>query len=202
MAAAAVAGAAARIIAARRHLTAQQVRALLEEGARDLPPAGIDSASGVGALDLAAALAAPDPPRGDPEPNDDPALAADTRPLLGEGGPSRRTARGRTGSWSDPRDGHLVWLAAGQRLTARLAGPRTADLDLVLWRPGTPGGRRGRAFARTWLASASLGPSSAESISHVASSDGIYTLEVQGIRSGEVQGVRSAARYALTAERG
>jgi hypothetical protein len=44
------------------------------------------------------------------------------------------------------------------------------------------------------LAAASLGPSSAESISFTASSAGLYTLEVQG--------VRTAASYALTARRG
>jgi subtilisin family serine protease len=194
MAAAIVSGAAARIIAARPGLTAQQVREILETTARDLPPAGPDPGSGAGALDLAAALAAPDPPRGDPEPNDDPVLAAATRPLLPEGGPTRRTARGRTGSWSDPRDGFAVRLEAGQRLTATLRGLTAADLDLVLWRPGARGGRRGPAYARTWLAAASLGPSSAESISFTASSAGLYTLEVQG--------VRTAASYALTARRG
>jgi hypothetical protein len=87
----------------------------------------------------------------------------------------------------------VVELEAGQRLTARLRGPAAADLDLVLWRPGARGGRRGRAYARTWLAAASLGPSSAESIDHVASSPGRYTLEVQG--------VRAAAGYSLAAVR-
>ncbi len=194
MAAAVVSGAAARIIAARPGLTAQQVREILETSARDVPPTGPDPGTGAGALDLAAALAAPDPPRGDPEPNDDPVLAAGTRPLLPGDGPARRTVRGRTGSWSDPRDGFAVQLAAGQRLSASLRGPAAADLDLVLWRPGARGGRRGRAYARTWLAAASLGPSSSESISFTASAAGLYTLEVQG--------VRTAGRYALTAERG
>ena len=87
----------------------------------------------------------------------------------------------------------MVELEAGQRLTATLRGPAAADLDLVLWRPGARGGRRGPAYARTWLAAASLGPSSAESISFTASSAGRYTLEVPG--------VRTAARYALTARR-
>jgi subtilisin family serine protease len=193
MAAAIVSGAAARILAARPELSAQQVREILETSARDLPPSGPDPASGAGALDLAAALAAPAPPRGDPEPNDDPVLASATRPLLAEGAAAGRTVRGRTGSWSDPRDGFAVHLAAGQRLTATLRGPAAADLDLVLWRPGARGGRRGRAYARTWLASASLGPSSAESIAFTASSAGVYTLEVQG--------VRTPARYTLTARR-
>ena len=193
MAAAVVSGAAARIIAARPRLTAQQVRQILEETARDLPPAGTDSATGAGALDLAAALAAPAPPRGDPEPNDDPLLAAGTKPLLAADGPRRRTVRGRTGSWSDPRDGYVVELAAGEGLSARLRGPAAADLDLVLWRPGARGGRRGPAYARLWLAAASLGPSSSERLSHVVSSGGLYTLEVQG--------VRAAASYTLTVER-
>jgi subtilisin family serine protease len=194
MAAAVVSGAAARLIAARPGLTAQQVREILETTARDVPPSGPDPASGAGALDLAAALAAPRPPRGDPEPNDDPLLAAATRPLLASAGAPRRTVRGRTGSWSDPRDGFVVELRAGERLSAALRGPAAADLDLVLWRPGARGGRRGRDFARTWLAAAALGPSSAESLDYVASSGGVYTLEVQG--------VRAAARYALTASRG
>jgi subtilisin family serine protease len=194
MAAAVVSGAAARLISMRPGISAQQVREILEESARDVPPAGPDAATGAGALDLAAALAAPDPPGGDPEPNDDPVLAASTRPLLPSDGPRRRTVRGRAGSWSDPRDGFVVALEAGQRLTATLRGPAAADLDLVLWRPGARGGKRGRAYARTWLAAASLGPSSAETLSFTASAGGAYTLEVQG--------VRGAAHYTLTAGRG
>jgi subtilisin family serine protease len=201
MAAAVVSGAAARLIAARPRLSAQQVRELLERTARDVPPTGPDAGSGAGAVDLAAALAAPAPARGDPEPNDDPALAAGTRPLLAAGGAPARTMRGRTGSWSDPRDGFVIELAAGQRLTATLRGPAAADLDLVLWRPGARGGARGRAYARTWLAAASLGPSSVESLDHVASAAGRYTLEVQGPAL-QAQSVRSAARYTLRASRG
>ncbi|HEX2502673.1 MAG TPA: hypothetical protein VHK00_01930, partial [Miltoncostaeaceae bacterium] len=119
--------------------------------------------------------------------------ATGTRPLLAADGPDRATARGRTGSWSDPRDGYVVELRAGQRLTARLRGSGAGDLDLVLWRPGARGGRRGRAYARTWLASASLGPSASESLDYLASTGGRYTLEVQG--------VRAAADYTLTAGR-
>jgi subtilisin family serine protease len=194
MAAAVVSGAAARIMAARPGLSAQQVREILEESARDVPPSGPDPGAGAGALDLAAALAAPDPPRGDPEPNDDPLLAAATRPLLSAGAAPRRTVRGRTGSYGDPRDGYVVELGAGERLSARLRGLAAADLDLVLWRPGARGGVRGAAYARKWLAAASLGPASTEAIDYVASSGGLYTLEVQGFRT--------PARYTLTASRG
>ena len=194
MAAAVVSGAAARILAARPRLSAQQVRRILEDGARDVPPVGPDPGSGAGAVDLAAALAAPTPPRGDPEPNDDPrVLATGTRPL-----PRGRRPRPRDRPRADrvvERPARRVRrrASAGQRLTARLRGSAAADLDLVLWRPGARGGRRGRAYARTWLASASLGPSASESIGHVASTGGRYTLEVQG--------VRAAADYTLTAGR-
>jgi len=183
MAAAVVSGAAARVMAARPRLSAQRVRALLEETARDLPPGGRDSASGAGALDLAAALAAPPPPAEDPEPNDDPRQASRSRALLGAGA-SSGTVRGRTGSYDDPRDGFRVVLRAGEAVSARLApeGVTTADLDLALWRPGTPAGSRGPAFARTWLVAASLGPDAAESIDVTAPEDGVYTLEVQGLR--------------------
>jgi subtilisin family serine protease len=193
MAAAVVAGAAARIMAERPGLSAQQVRTLLEETARDVAPSGADAATGAGALDLAAALAAPAPPREDREPNDDAALAARTPPLLAGAGAARKTARGRTGSWSDPRDGFRVALRAGDLLTARLRGPAGADLDLALWRPDAPGARRTRAYARTWLAAASLGPTATEEITFTAPATGTYTLEVQG--------VRAASRYVLTARR-
>jgi subtilisin family serine protease len=194
MAAAVVSGAAARVLAARPRLSPQQVREILETSARDVPPAGPDPATGAGALDLAAALATPDPPRGDPEPNDDPVLAAGTPALLAGEGPGRRVVRGRTGSWSDPRDGYPVALRAGDVLHVHLRGAGAGDLDLGLWRPGAPGGRRGRAFGRTWLAASSLGPTPDEVLAYRATDAGLYTLEVLG--------VRASVRYTLTVERG
>ena len=194
MAAAVVTGAAARVMAARPRLSAQRVRTLLEATARDLPPGGPDSASGAGALDLAAALAAPAPPAEDPEPNDDTRQAARSRALLGSVAASA-TVLGRTGSYDDPRDGFRVVLRRGETLSARLepAAPTTADLDLVLWRPGTPAGSRGAAFARRWLVSASLGPHASEAIDVTPPADGVYTLEVQGLRG--------ATAYALSVNR-
>ena len=116
------------------------MRALLEATARDVPPGGVDSASGAGALDLAAALAAPPPPPEDPEPNDDTAQAARSRAPLRRAGPHPRAVTGRSGSRSDPRDGFRVVLRAGDGLTPGSpgSGPSSADLDLALWRPGTP----------------------------------------------------------------
>ena len=194
MAAAVVSGAAARVIARRPGLSAQQVWAILEETARDVPPGGPDVGTGAGALDLAAALAAAPPPAEDPEPNDDPRLAARTPPLVTGRGPAAAAVTGRVGSHGDPRDGFRVVLRAGQALTAELTGPAAADLDLALWRPGTPARRRGPEFSRAWLSGASLGPASDERLTVAAPAGGVYTLEVQG--------ARGAARYTLTARRG
>jgi len=193
MAAALVSGAAARLMARRPGLSAQQVRTTLETTARDVAPAGRDPITGGGALDLGAALAAPPPPREDREPNDDTVLASTTPALLPAAARGPRSVVGRTGAPGDPRDGFRVVLRAGDRLDARLAGAGDADLDLVLWRPGTPGARRGPAFARTWLVAASLGPAARERIEVGAPVSGTYTLEVQGAR-----GVGS---YTLTARR-
>jgi len=194
MAAAVVSGAAARLIARRPGLSAQQVWATLVEATRDVPPAGPDPGSGAGALDLAAALAASPPAAEDPEPNDDTRLAARTPPLLRGRGPAAATVAGRVGSHDDPRDGFRVVLRAGQTLTAELAGPPAADLDVALWRPGTPARRRGPGFSRAWLSGASLGPASDERLTVAAPAGGVYTLEVQG--------AGGAARYTLTARRG
>lgn len=195
MAAAVVSGAAVRVWQRRPGLSAQQVRTLLETTARDVPPSGFDVATGVGALDLRAALAAGAPPAEDPEPNDDTVLARRTPALLAEGGAGTATVRGRTGSWADPRDGYRVWLTTGDTLTATLSGPARADFDLALWRPRTPAGDRTKAsFGRTWIAAASLGPTSKEVLTYRATTTGEYTLEVQG--------GREAARYTLRASRG
>ncbi len=194
MAAAIVSGAAARLFAIHPRWSAQRVRAAMLDTARDVPPAGPDQSTGAGVLDLAAALAAPPPPPEDAEPNDDTALAARRAPILAR--TATAVMRGRTGSISDPRDGFRVALAAGQPFSARLTavGATGADLDLALWRPGTPAGRRGPAFGRTWLVASSLGPTADERIDVVAPVAGVYTVEVEGLR-GE-------SRYTLAVRRG
>ncbi|MGD9572102.1 MAG: S8 family serine peptidase [Thermoleophilia bacterium] len=204
MAAAVVTGVAARVIAQRPGLGAQQVRALLEETAQDVPPSGLDTATGAGSVDLAAALAARPPAPADPEPNDDFGLALATKPLLRATGPSSAARSGRTGSWADPRDIHRVALREGDRVTITLApsGEATGDLDLALWRPGTPAGARGAAAARSWLVAASLGPQAQERITAVATTTGVHLVEVRGVRGGESGSGRGAIAYTLTVNRG
>jgi len=183
MAAAVVSGAAARVWARRPGLSAQQVRAILENTATDVPPRGFDVATGAGAVNLRRALSARKPPQEDVEPNDDTVLAAQTPPLLDDSARSARTVRGRTGSWADPRDGYRVWLRTGETMTAVLRGPAAADLDLALWQPGTPGRERTPEFGRRWIAAASLGPDSNEKLTFRATRTGPYTIEVQGGRA-------------------
>jgi hypothetical protein len=184
MAAAVVTGAAARVWAARPALTADQVAALLVGTARDVGDPGVDPATGAGTVRLGRALAAPAPQRDVGEPNDDTRQAGRSRPALSGAGTASAVVRATVGPWRDPRDGYRVSLAAGDRLQARLSGPRGADLDLRLWRPGTPPFRSGVRFARTWLAGVSLGPTASESLQLVAPTAGVYTLEVTAIRGG------------------
>ncbi len=204
MAAAVVTGVAARVIAKRPGLGAQQVRTLLEQTAQDVPPSGLDTATGAGAVDLAAALAARPPAPSDPEPNDDFGLALATTPLLRAGGPASATRAGRTGSWADPRDIHRVALTAGEQVTITLepAAGAEGDLDLALWRPGTPPGARGGEAARSWLVAASLGPRASERITAVAPTTGVHLIEVRGVRGGESGSGRGAIAYTLTVNRG
>jgi subtilisin family serine protease len=195
MAAAVATGIAVRAWARRPAMSAQQVRALLETSARDVPPAGWDVGTGAGALSLRAVLSARIPPPEAPEPNDDTALARLQRALLPPSGRDLNTVRGRTGSWADPRDGFRVHLRSGDRLIARLTGPPRTDLDLVVWRVGTPAAERTPAFGARWIAGASLRPDSNERIAMVATRTGVHTVEVQG------NVARGPAPYRLTVRR-
>ena len=90
------------------------------------------------------------------------------------------TVNGRVSRWRDPGDGYRVVLSAGDVFTAQLNGPVGTDMDLRLWRPGTPTLRRSKAFARTWQAAGSFGPASQESLRFTVATSGVYTIEVDG----------------------
>ncbi|MCC6832623.1 MAG: S8 family serine peptidase [Thermoleophilia bacterium] len=182
MAAAVVSGVAARVWAARPSLTATQVARILEDSATDLGDPGRDPGTGAGMVDLARALTAPTPVRDSAEPNDDPRQAARTRPVLAGTGPGAGLARGHVGPWRDPRDDYRVTIGAGERVTVTLTGPPGTDLDLRMWRPGTPGYRPNARFARTWLAAASIGPGATERLRFTATTGGVHTVEVLAAR--------------------
>jgi subtilisin family serine protease len=193
MAAAMVSGAAARVWCARPALTASQVATILTLSARDVAAPGQDQVTGAGVVDLAAALARAAPSPDGPEPNDDPAQASRTRPLLT--GTGRRTAAtsGRVSAWSDPRDLHRVTLASGDTLTVNLVEPPGSDLDLVLWRPGTQRWYPDPGAVRRWVAGSATGVVPSPAIDVVATQAGVYFIEVRSIRGG--------GRYRLSAAR-
>jgi hypothetical protein len=80
--------------------------------------------------------------------------------------------------WDDPVDVYRVKLRRGQRLTARLRGPRGTDTNLFLWKPGTTR-VGGRAVDRRQLAAQSKSPGSLERIRVRARQTGWYFLEVK-----------------------
>lgn len=182
MAAAMVSGVAARVWSARPTLRASQVTTLLALSARDVTSPGVDEATGAGVVDLSAALARPTPSPDSPEPNDDPAQARRTRPLLAGAGPGSAATLGRLSEWSDPRDVYRVTLAAGDGFTVQLAEPAGTDLDLVLWRPGTLRWYPDPTRALRWAAASAVGAVAAPSIDIVADEAGVYFLEVRSVR--------------------
>ena len=160
-------------------------------------PAGRDSASGAGALDLAAALAAPPPPRGGPRAERRPRPGArgrgsllGARPAVGArcagapapGRPARRLPRGAARGRDASPPG---WRRRGR--------PR----PISTWRSGArarPAGRAGPASPAPGWSAASLGPASERRLTSTAPAAGVYTLEVQGAAQRD--------RYRLTVRRG
>lgn len=194
-----VAGVAARLMSQRPGASAAQVRAIIEATAADLPPTGPDSATGAGLVNLGAALSAPTPPPEDPEPNDDPVLAAVTPAVrIAPRAPASAVVSGRVGSWRDPRDGFRIALRAGDIVTAHLVASAPGALSLALWRPGTPAGRRDDAFARRWQIAASQGTVPSDTIAAVVPRTGVHTLEVLGVR-GET-GYAPPVGYTMTVD--
>jgi hypothetical protein len=92
--------------------------------------------------------------------------------------------------WDDQVDVYKIKLRRGQRLVARLRGPRGTNTNLFLWKPGT---RRvaGHAVDRRLLAAQSTSPGSAEQIRVRAQETGWYFLEVKSSEAG-------AGRYWLS----
>lgn len=178
-----VAAAAALLFGSRPQLQSDQVAAVLTRSAADAEPdsgcsrcsSGRDSLTGWGVLDVASAVQSleetlPEPDRF--EANDEAATAASIWGRKGQ----------RIGAtidyWEDRIDVYRVKVRRGQRVVARLRGPRGTDTNLFLWKPGT---RRVGGFAvdRRLLAGQSKSPGSVERIHVRAQESGWYFLEVK-----------------------
>ncbi|HEU4943340.1 MAG TPA: S8 family serine peptidase, partial [Gaiellaceae bacterium] len=142
--AAAIASAAAVLVRASWPArSGQQIVGLMERSATDMTPetgcrrcaAGRDPISGWGRLNVAAAVdwAGRLPAHDRYETNDD----AGSRAWR-----IRRKARGfhliaALDYWDDPNDVYAVRLKKGGRLAVTLTGKAAADVNLILWKPGT-----------------------------------------------------------------
>lgn len=171
--------------AARR----EQVVGLIERSATDMTPAtgcrrctdGRDPVSGWGMLDVATAVNYPGAlaPIDQYETNDD----AGSRAWR----VSQRNAsiRATLDYWNDQNDVYAVRLRKGGRLFATLTGKTSANVNLVLWKPGTRRISQGRALA------SSASPGAFEVIRfHRAPRAGVYYVQVKMAEPG-------AGRYTL-----
>jgi hypothetical protein len=124
-----VAGAIAWIWTARPALEKTQVIELVRRSSRDLGPAGRDSDTGFGLLDIPRALTLPAPAVDPAEPNDNAGLISRTPPLTAPGRP-RAALTARVDPVDDPRDLYRVFVPAGRRVTVTLRPSQPAGLGL------------------------------------------------------------------------
>ncbi len=185
-----VAAAAALLLGAEPQLQADQVASILKRSAFDAEPAtgckrcpsGRDELTGWGVLDIASAvdsLSGSVPEADRYETNDQAGTAAPR--IWGRKG---QRIRATIDFWEDPVDVYSVRLLRGERLVARLRGPRGTDVNLFLWKPGT---RRvqGLAADRRLLAARSQTPGSIERIRiRRVRQSGWYYLEVKASAQG------------------
>jgi subtilisin family serine protease len=164
-------------------LKANQIVAMLERSAADQTLAtgcrrctpGRDPQTGWGRLDIAAAVnwkgrfPAPDRYEG----NDD---AGDRAARIKRRRYVKRHAS--IDSWNDPNDVYAVRLRKGERLNVALYGEKTANVDLVLWMPGTRRLDDTRSLSGRW-AERSKNPGAREKVSHRADRAGRYYVQVQ-----------------------
>jgi subtilisin family serine protease len=164
-----------------RNLKADQIVAMLERSAVDQTaatgcrrcPAGRDSMTGWGKLDIAAAVnwkgSLPVPDRY--EANDD------------AGGRAARIQRRRfvkrrasIDFWDDQNDVYAVRLKKGERVRIALHGEKTTDVNLVLWMPGTRRLGDVRSPAEIRVAN---GPGPKEQLNYRAERSGRHFIQVK-----------------------
>jgi subtilisin family serine protease len=184
-----VTAAAALLMGSNPQLQADQVATLLKRSALDADSAtgckrctaGHDPFTGWGVLDVAGAIDSLDATLPQPdlyEVNDE---AGSNAPRLW--GRRGQRIRATIDYWDDPLDVYRIKLKRGERLIARLRGPRGTNTNLLLWKPGT---RRVTGFAadRRQLAAQSKSPGSVERIRIRVRRTGWYYLEVKASSAG------------------
>lgn len=191
-----VTAAAAVLLAVDPALTNSQVGAILERSADDVNaangcrqcPLGRDLYSGWGRLDVAKAIeqltaGGPLPAPDRYETNDDAGSQAYT--LWGK----KRTVRATVDYYDDPVDVYRIALGKGEQIKARLVGGWAgANVNLILWRPGTV---RVDARDRSLRAAQSIAPGAVQHVLYRSTTRGWYYLEVKVASPG-------SGPYALT----
>jgi hypothetical protein len=125
---------------ARRDLDKTQIIELLRSSARDLAPAGFDSRTGFGVIDLPAALTRPAPIVDPMEPNDD--VFQLTKRFSPQGSKLLTTLRrpsarltARLERSEDPDDVYRVLIPAGKQVSISIFS--AGDPGAILWHPRT-----------------------------------------------------------------
>lgn len=135
-----VSAAAAWVWTSRRDLDKTQVIELLRSSARDLAPAGFDSRTGFGVIDVPAALTRPAPIVDPQEPNDDifqvngRLFPRPSKLLTTHGKPNTRL-RARLERSEDPDDVYRVLIPSGKQVSISIFS--NGDPGATLWDPLT-----------------------------------------------------------------
>ncbi len=178
-----VSAAAALLFAVKPELTNDQAASVLEHTADDVNATngcpkcgqGRDFLSGWGRLDIAraiAALAAPLPAPDRYETNDDAGTQA--RTLWGK----QVKVTATVDYYDDQIDVYRIALTGGERVAAKLTGAwSNANVDLVLWKPGTS--RVNDLRTQTMRAAQSIVPGSTQRMTFKAPGRGWYYVEVK-----------------------
>jgi hypothetical protein len=152
-----VTAAAAWLWTARPELEKTQVLELLRSSARDLAPAGFDSRTGFGVIDMPAALTRPAPIVDPQEPNDDisqvtaGAVFDRPKPLLTTRRRSSTRLRARLERNEDPDDVYRVLIPAEKQISISIFS--SGDPAAILWDPRTKTVLTNNVSARrNWLA--------------------------------------------------
>jgi hypothetical protein len=179
-----VSAAAALLLGQDPKLSADQVVWLLERSARDVNaatgcprcPAGRDSLTGWGRLDVQAALTwlqkgVKLPPPDAYEPNDNAGKLA--HPF----GPPR-TIGASLDYWDDPIDVYSINLRKGRHVYVRLSPSARRAIGLVLWNPGTPS-VEGEAAVPPNRAATAVAVGGQQRLAYLVPKTGTYYLEVR-----------------------
>ena len=134
-----VAGHAAWLRTTRPNLNGEQIADLMRRSATDVDRPGWDSNTGFGVVNLAGALAQPDPARDTTEVNDDIEWVDGTRfstrdPAIFRGANSSRSVSGHVDTWKDRADVYRIEVGARKAVKLTLRTGRNGDPDLAVFK--------------------------------------------------------------------